>query len=335
MHKFYSIESKDIDNSPYPLRNEVDRFGFSWLMAKHIGIKGEPPKALCNWVHGWKWYDTVDYRLLAPAHPAIRYKTIVVTNERQKLELEGFGFQRVIIGGLPFAYSFNALSKNNINIADIPVIDKERDTLVLLPKCGYDGGYSCDSFNSVLSYVNSSVELRDRSILCVFGGDLNIDEVRDTLKKHKIPFITGSNPYSRVDLIRINKIFSKFKFAVTNTIGSHIPYLAACGVKIKLIEPFNERSIDSFLLSKTIRGFGSDYINYLETVNSKDYFLDRYGDILSFDNFSDDLTGWGLREIGYHQMLDKSAIVSAFGWNMSGRVRAYTETVKFRIGTLF
>lgn len=327
------LDPKIIDSKPYPLRNEVDRFGFSWLVANSIGKQGDPPRALCNWVHGWKWYDIVDHRLLAPANIAIRHKTIVVTNHRQKEELENFGFNSVVVGGLPYAYAYNLMP--NVEIKGLPHISKERDTLVLLPKCGYDGGHSLKNFNEVLEYVFTSESLRYRSILCVFGGDLKIREVVEVITKCKIPFITGSDPYSRVDLYRINKIFKNFKYAITNTIGSHIPYLAAHGVRIKLIDPFNERDASSFMLSKTIRDFGSEYINYLEMVNTKDFFLERYGSIISFDKFSDDLTDWGLSEIGYNNILNDENIIKVFGWSMTGKLNAYIETIKYRIDKYF
>ena len=42
------------------LRNEIDRYGFSYMLSNKLKIN-YPPKSYALWSHGWKWNKEFNY----------------------------------------------------------------------------------------------------------------------------------------------------------------------------------------------------------------------------------------------------------------------------------
>ena len=97
--------------SKIQIRNEVDRFGFSNIIAKKLKYKNVP-RSFANWMHGWFWFDPEDKNInnkldLILGYPKdFNYNVpTVVSNNTFKIALENKGFSYVYSGGLPFIYT--------------------------------------------------------------------------------------------------------------------------------------------------------------------------------------------------------------------------------------
>ncbi len=77
----YLFQSEEIE-----LRNSMDRYGFSYLIANNLGIK-KPKRSFCNWVHGWVWWrdimEPVDIVGTSPLQSDI--PIVVTTNHEKKI----------------------------------------------------------------------------------------------------------------------------------------------------------------------------------------------------------------------------------------------------------
>jgi hypothetical protein len=307
-------------NNAFFVRNEVDRFGFSYLLSNILYGGGKVKKARCSWIHGWKWYELNDYKLLGLKSLDMRKKTIVVTNHLQYELLKTYNFSNVFIGGLPFAYALNIKNIDyNINLP------KERDILVILPKAQYYMP-SRTSFGEMISFVSDSLNLKNRALFCVFPSDLLREECFSLLIKSQIPYISGAQIDDPLALLRIRKIFSSFKYAITNTIGSHIPYLCSLGVDLKVCGPFDNKRASYFSNDDNLKKLGDNQLDFLERVHGEAYFKRKYNFLFDGNFNSDNYIKWGLSEIGYSNLLNKESLPRILGWDAFGLARASYQT---------
>lgn len=301
------------------VRNEIDRFGFSSQIQILHNLKYLPIKATCSWVHGWKWYDINDARLLGGYFNSDKYRTKIVTNIYQKKFLDSIGYKNVIVGGLPFAYFID--SPFLINVETFT----DRKIIAIAPK-SQDGILLRRSFTEFVSSILDEINLRNNVVLCVFSHN-----AKDPLLKNfidlNIPIITGANPFNKLDLIRMKSLFLKFDFMITNTIGSHIPYCASLGLKVKVSTPFDERSFDDLILNHSYAKNDSTYLDYLIHVHSKRFFIDNFKNVFPLNNFSNDITSWGRTQIGIDHLLSTDEIYELFGWTLKGKVRSFKESI--------
>ena len=86
------------------LRNSMDRYGFSHLLADVIGIKA-PKRSFCNWVHGWVWWESImeHVDIIGPTQLSNDVPIIVATDFEKIVNDQKFKNQ-IYVGGLPFAY---------------------------------------------------------------------------------------------------------------------------------------------------------------------------------------------------------------------------------------
>lgn len=308
------------------VRNEIDRFGFSSQIQLLHNLESLPTLAKCSWVHGWKWYEINDVRLLESRNSGDKFRTKIVTNKFQKDFLLSKSYKSVYIGGLPFAY-----------ILKSPLLYKtakfdNKNIIAICPKSQY-GFQLRNSFKDFVCFILDDKELRSNVVFCIFKHNLE-DSLVKFIKNLNIPIIDGADPFNKLDLIKMKSIFSNFTHMITNTPGSHIPYCAALGLAVNIIEPFDSKThLDIFNLHEYAQN-DTTYIDYLVHVHSKEYFQTRYSDIFTFNSFNYNLKTWGYNEIGFNNLLDTNTIYELFGWTMKGKIRVYKESIFARLTNL-
>lgn len=327
------IDLSDYSNSSYPQRNEVDRFGFSWLLANYLGIDSSlPRKAGCSWLHGWKWFPPDDYRYYwFNGRASLYLKTHVVNHVKEALALRSVhGFRTVLVGGLPFAYALRILQECDAKFEFHYECDAARDTCVYLPKCAYD----ISAARALIEEVTDDTEQALRAVFIVFGDDTKNSDLCSLLESTRIPYLCGSRPDYQYDLLRTVYLLKRFKYLITNSLGSHIPYAASLGLKVRVTSNLRERTPDEFLSYSTQYKYPSWFFERLSWYHSKEYFFGKYSDQFTQDVFSGDLTDWGRHEIGCARVLPRGAIRFALGWNRLGRLNANIKALRFYMSEL-
>ncbi len=309
-----------------PIRNEVDRFGFSHLLWRVIHNESSPPKPRVSWVHGWKWYDLDDFRQLGLKSISMKYKTIVVTNNAQKCLLQGFGFKRIHVGGLPFAYALN-LRQSLIKLNDCY---EDRDTLIVLPKSQPHQKVR-DGFQNMIDYVCDNRSIKQRSVFCVFESDLQRSHCKSAIEASGVPFVVGAAIDDANSLSRMVRIYSSFQKVITNTIGSHIPYSLACGASIRFEGPYDVKTPDFFKSDENLcEAFNND-LEKICHLHSIDYLIRRHPVIFSTDAADVEKKKWALDQIGIQNLIPIEDIFEILGWTKRGRIRSMVESIKFRL----
>jgi len=306
--------------------NEVDRFGFSSLLNYILNNTYNPKRAFSSWVHGWKWFDIkspaqLGFNQLSNKGTFSKYKHAVVLNQHQKDLLESFGCKRVWIGSIPAAY----LSRHKLPISThrhfLPK-DTSRDTIIILPKSQSSAPHR-SSFSQLVDYVNDSNELRHRSILCIYAQDIMRKSVQDIISSQSIPFVIGAHPLDAYSLVRTFSLFSSFDNYITNTLGTHIPYLASMGKTIKFADQvYDERTPDDLkcLLEGRLKP-ETELFEYHCYVHSKHYFNNNLKFLVDPDFWVFKSKQWGSREMGTNNLIKGASLNHILGWSTPSRMK--------------
>lgn len=249
-----------------------------------------------------------------------RRSLVVVATPEQKIALIDAGLDSVLVGGLPFSY-----------LLDIPLEHTfqnfgDRDTIVVLPK-SQDGEEIRSSSLGLIEKVLSDPDTRSRSVFCVYKSDYESGLNEEKFKGIDIPFIIGASPTYPLDLLRTKKIFSGFKRLITNTIGSHIVYAGALGLEVVITTPYDVRSRSLFASRVAHLNPDDKLIDYLEKVNSVEFFCSRFSSIFSADVSSGKIVDWSLDQLGFKYRLNDEQIAYCLGHSLRGKYRVLRERI--------
>jgi hypothetical protein len=295
---------------PLTYRNSTDRYGFSWVLAE-ILKKEYPPRAFCDWVHGWVWWeDLMKVEDLVGARGAYRNASIVVCNLSEFNVLAEAGYTNVSVGGLPFAYVRNqhTLRCEHSLLAFIgKSAEVERHNVL-------DLGY--------LDFLASQVGAFENIYVSVAVFDQSRDLIRE-IKRRSLHPVPGSHPTDKRSLLRTRISLEHCKYVSTNTFGSHIAYALAVGCHVSVFTPLYRYNKNVFL--NTVHQYSQDYADRLEYIYSEVY-LRRKWSSLFVDNPREGLSdaSLGCEAIGHENLLDSEGITRVLGWHLRGQLRGYT-----------
>ena len=305
------------------IRNELDRFGFSYVLANIFDIS-KPPRSFCCYMHGWFWVK--DFRLEdSHYYSTPKTTTIIVATEYQKKIFIKYGFTNVVAGGLPFAY----VRKSN-------AIRKARSLLIVPPhSLRY---YNLTAINNdLLDFFVAEKNKFSEISFCLHADDANNEEVTSMLRKRDINYIVGAHAEDANSLYRMRKIFDYYDYVTTTVMGSHILYASYCGCRVSML-----RSHQFFYPRHTA--------NMIEKMKSVSGFADRFLDI--FNNteklelqfpwlFVDhpinavQMIHWANEEIGSSNLLSKDFLMNVLGWTIKAKLRALKNIALNRLINLF
>jgi len=300
------------------LKNEVDRFGFSYYLKSLIKPHFILSHIHCTWVHAWKWFDISEIEFLGLNKLGYTVNA-VVTNQKQYNLLKSAGFKNVFIGGLPYIY------------IDVEPITKKKDTLLaILPK---SKGYKPIRKNllSFIDYIKDNQKNFEETCVCIFGGDMKNIELLEKLKKYKLKYIIGAIPEEINSLKRVKSLFSYYDYCVFNSIGSHVVYAALSGCKIGFDGDYDERSEEFFInnklwdSNKKIR----EMMIYFDSLNYVKKKLPKlFG--MKISNFESQIE-WGESECGKENKLELSNIKEILGWSIKGKIQGIKNSLLWRL----
>ena len=286
------------------LRNGLDRYGFSYLLADIIGFN-RPPRSFGTWDHGWIFWKPEAPMDLGHAESPFDMPVVVRSTQEESI-LRNSGFRHVFIGGLPFAYvqKSNKTRRGNSLIAFIP------------HSLSYLTGFriNVEYFN----YLHSISAGFDEVYVCVFSDDAANQLIVSELVKRGLKIIIGAQPDDANSLIRMRWIFDQFEYVTSSAMGSHLLYAAYSGCNVSIAGPFSEESRDH-IMSNPYAASHPAYVDHLlngcsESTNRLAYpwlFVDHPRNGINME-------AWAKMEIGYYSLLDDKAIVDILGWNFIG-----------------
>jgi len=295
--------------------NEVDRYGFSYLLAKRCKLE-KPYKSHAAWMHGWFWGDGLPIDILWPYEfisKSPKNMPVVVNNEYQKMRLYEYGFEYVVVGGLPFAYTEHSGLKK-----------KNKSLVFLLPHTGAPlSDVELDFIHYLISKKNEFSEI----CCCLYA---NIDEFKNAkiieiCKENGINFVWGSRYDDMFSLIRMRAIFDYFDYMTTPSMGSHILYASFCGCKVFIPDMY-------YMDSTNMQNLSKREIVLLDKRNVKIWYP-----WLIQMNESDisSMTAWAEEEIGFNHLLSSELIKNVLGWSFYGKYNAFKRVISRKYSQYF
>jgi hypothetical protein len=306
------------------IRNEVDRFGFSYVLAERFGFS-RPPLSFACFLHGWMWRRDLKIEDLG-YYFTPRCTPIIVTNAHQAAVVKASGFSVVVEGGLPFIY-----------IPESGILRRPRSLLIMPPHSLSYYGCGLNSYDNLLTYVKSIEGDFSEVYFCIHADDAHDQVLLNKMRESNIRFIIGASANDANSLKRMRRIFDYFDFVTTTVIGSHILYAAFCGCKISILNKYfftyPETAFDKYGYVNRIPGCKQRYI---DVVNNKDKLIEQLPWLFVRDpGEALQMINWANEEIGVNNLLSRDQLLELLGWSGVAKVKAVNRILVRRFFSLF
>ena len=305
------------------LKNEVDRFGFSYVLSKFFGLK-QTPRAFAAYAHGWTWVK--EWIVEDMGHYFTpRNIPIIVATEFHKKALIKFGFSNVTAGGLPFAY----IPKSNTN-------RKLKSLLVMPPHSMELWGGNIETFDSIIKFIKSIDKDFTEISFCLHVDDSNDKIITNKLLENGINFIVGANPMDANSLYRIRIIFDYFDYVTTTIMGSHVLYSAFCGCKVSILREYIYKyEIKVVENNHYLKKIPNHMEIWKENYGSTAKLIDDYPWLfVSHPKEAIEMTDWANKEIGIDNLLAKEKLMELLGWTFKSKIKSIIRIVYNKVAFL-
>ena len=252
-----SFQSQEIN-----LRNSMDRYGFSYLLANHLGMNN-PWRAFCDWVHGWVWWEDI----MGPKDILSNYLvpndiSIVVATQNQKKVISDYGYNNsIFVGGLPYAYC-----------PDVDIPKCQNVLLAILPHSAASQDY--DVFDKhYLDYLHAIKDNWESIFVSIFYLDEN-ERLISEIERRGLKVVIGANPNDRYSMLRTQLMFNLADAVNSNVMGSHIAYALASNCKVSLVDDLY--TFDHSINMKANPHLIKEDVDKFLFVNSSEYLKDQF-----------------------------------------------------------
>jgi hypothetical protein len=285
---------------PIVYRNELDMYGFSWLLAEYCGLSS-PPRSFASWNHGWHFcpseaphYNFPGNYLLSPNNiPHVVHRPVC---HRHLVE---HGFTNVHLGPLPFAFTApSGLARMRNSLL---VVVHHTGTLL-----------HSSELKFIEKIVNIASEFNQVSF-CIYDAPEEVlnNNIMQLCAEHGFNVYVGAKREDRNCLPRLRHIYDKHEYMFTNTLGSGILYAAYSGCKVGVAEPpyygdFFDTCVPRNQFLYAPENFGKWFPNFF--VNHPKSARTHYD--------------WAVEEIGAKHQLSAEEIRDILGWSVRGKVNA-------------
>lgn len=303
------------------LRMGMDRYGFSQLVSRELGL-ATTPRSFGNWLHGWIWWPaSTPIELMF--EQSLARKLHIVANQQQKDTLQQHGFDRVIVGGLPFAYTSPSSLPRRVK------------TLLAMPPHSPEGRKLRKSFREYLEFLEASKGDFETVCLSLHANDYGDSELVNLIRSMGMSCILGAAAGDANGLMRMRAIFDSFEYVTTNTMGSHIAYGMFSGAKVSIsgpLYPWDESDMGH------IDWAGAEsYRQTLLETRSAEYIRKVFDDLIYASPIEARVdVGKGADFVGYENRLRGKMLKQAMSWTVPaychGVFEATVMRAKARIG---
>jgi hypothetical protein len=231
------------EGRPVALRNEVDLYGYSEWLARHLGYP-IIPKSLRGFQHGWIWWNVDD---VAPANgfgmdPNLdHYFGALVQDKALEASMRARGIY-AHAAGLPFQSYYQ--------------------------HCGLKGSWAPQRQDEVLfvpAHSNPWLQISEDVLTCAAKASFLLKGCAILLSwndRHLAPVLAphfkrveiGAGALEADSFLRMAHIFERYGYVISDAMGSHIYYARLCGAHV---------GIDAELYKQALEGkartLGIDY----------------------------------------------------------------------------
>jgi len=283
------------------LRNSMDRYGFSYLLANQLGMNS-PRRAFCDWVHGWVWWEDI----MGPKDILSNYIVpkdiaIIVATDNQKQVILNHGYNNsLFVGGLPYAYC-----------PDLDIPKCQNVLLAILPHSAESQHY--DVFDKhYLDYLYDIKDDWESIFVSIFYLDEN-ERLISEIERRGLKVVIGANPNDRYSMLRTQLMFTLADAVNSNTMGSHIAYALASNCKVSLVDDLY--TFDHSINMRANPHLTKEDVDKFLFVNSSEYLKDHFKYLFVDPALGERNKKLGQEYIGWENMLENTVLKHAIGWN--------------------
>jgi len=291
------------------IRSGVDRYGFSHVLSKRLGLS-YVPRSFADWVHGWAWWSEHSSELHGLSKTNKQNK-IIVTNESERLAFNSEGFINVISGGLPFAY--------------IPQQHTQRNEHALLayPSHSAEAEKMLTDAHDYFDYLEAIKKDFDGIYVSIYSLDWN-GPIHTAALKRGLNVIEGANPNDANGLLRVRSILDSFSQVTSNSMGSHMLYALYAGCKFSFCGPYYSHDESVLLSNGNWHGHTIQYIEKCSMYMSEFYVRSNFDKFfLNHPNLGISDIEFSKIAIGESNILDDNQLLDVLGWTVVGQVGGY------------
>ena len=198
------------------VRNEADLYGYSVWLAEHLGLEIYP-RALRGFQHGWIWWDVVegskqgfDVNLDEYWGSLVQDEKIEICLRKQKIYAKACG--------LPFL--------NYLEFSGTKGYFPRTDGLLYIPT--HSNPWNDVKKDIIESAIRFSKKHLDASIMLSWSDQKLAPELKSYFKNVEI----GAGALEMTSFPRMSRILQTYDTMITDSIGSHVLYSIACGMKV-------------------------------------------------------------------------------------------------------
>jgi hypothetical protein len=304
----------------YSLRNEMDFYGFSSLIANQLKFNYTPLPCISSWKHGWVPQASITYPLHI-AHWGSRTNQHVVQTIWQEEFLKRHGYKNVKAAGAPFCYA--------------PAVDVERipSSLLVVPVhslAHISLNEKFEAFFEEAAYIGKKF---DTVVVCLHQESIT-ENILQVLERYKLQYVLGASAHDGNSLLRMKTLFCQFESLITNQNGSHVPYFNLCGGKSAIVGPYYVFPTEQLEKHEWYKKHPEllEAAKFHSEENIRRHFPFLFVDIEKQICHQK----WAASELGQELTLTSEEIETLVGWNFTGRINRFTsnpkESIKSFIG---
>lgn len=288
-------------------------YGASHRLAACCGL-GEPLTYTgLRWQHGWcaKETESISPTLVVQeleVQPELCY---LVARESQAEYLRSKNLVAKAIG-LPFVY------------ADAPPSKRLPNSLLIMPAHSLEYTAHDWKFDEYAQLISKYRRKFETVVACIHPSCVEKEYWLPQFRKLGIPCVAGAGTYDSNGLLRIKSLFQQFQFMTTNTLGSHVVYASACGVKTSIYGEYARFEKADYVAAE----FYQRNPQLLEPniyLWSEEFGKEKYPWLFCEPTQAVERSEWAREQIGWSHRLDPRSIRKLMGWDNATRWRKFAK----------
>lgn len=295
----------------YNVKNVLGLYGSAGLAARYCRLKPAHLIFPGRWQHGWlapQWRLTPEYEFgEGELRPDMK---MWLAREDQAKFLQESGFPSAKAIGLPCTYVPRSNAKR------IP------NSLIVVPTHSLDYTKHQWNFETYAQQISEFANDFDLVVAVIHKSCIKKNYWVKEFKERGIPIVEGAHTNDPSSLYRLEYLFSRFEYATTNAVGSHVAYSSLWGSKLSIVGTYAESSPEDYKnapfyalypnLIKAALFAGSEKAN---RENFPEFFLDHPSE-------AEQRIDWAKWQVGYDNRLSPSELRRAFGWSWHQRSKS-------------
>jgi hypothetical protein len=300
--------------------NNMDRYGFSWILARYLGRR-RPLRSFCDWVHWWVWFEDelTAMDLIGPKFKQLPYP-LILANETQRQLASDWGYRNLAVGGLPICYvPPTGVVRNTSSLVGFLQHSTEEE------KCAVEDA----RFLDFLADCRSNYEY---VAVCVYSLD-QTEALSMQIRRRGLLEIIGADPTDANSMIRQRQIFEHFGHVIGNCLGSYIAYAFHFGANVTLFSPFSEKDASTYL--GTSQQYTKAQADRLAYISSEIYARKRFPLLFEEPARQENADSkYGAELVSQRYMMPPAQVLEAIGWSPWQQVRGYSRGALRRLSRI-